>query len=330
MKCFALLFSFLSVIFTFNSPKNATNRPEIACSSYVVMNRLTYEVIAGKDIHLTRSVASISKIMTAIIALESDHLFDIVEITPESTKQEGSSLYLKAGDKLTVIDLVYGLMLRSGNDAAHALATYLSQDIDSFKIKMNEKAKKIGMNDSTFNNPSGLDVDDDGNLSSAYDMARLFSYAMQNSIFSQIVGSKEYRCQENHLWYNKNKLLKLYEYCDGGKTGYTLKAKRTLVTGAKKGATELAIVTLNCGGDFSYHKALYEYYLNNFEYIPYLSKGNNYISEHLIISDKNIGLWKSKDEISDKCIKLYRFDLDGNLIEMLFIDENNKVERIEA
>lgn len=327
MKIFIVLLLNIFLPFLKNN-QSVTNKVEVPCSSYIVMNRLTNEVLSGKNIDLQRSVASISKIMTAIIALESDHLFDIITIDEEATRQEGSSLYLKKEEQISLIDLVYGLMLRSGNDAAYSIATYLSGDVIKFKDRMNAKAQELKMFNSRFNNPSGLDIDDEGNISTAYDMAILFSYAMSNPIFYQIVNTKDYRCLQTKLWHNKNKLLNSYEYCDGGKTGYTKKAKRTLVTGAKYLNTELCIVTFNCGGDFSYHKQLYQYYFSNFQYVPFLVKGKNYIAGHEIISDRNIGVFRKIDEIDDDCIKLYRLDKEGNLVEMLFIKGDKVLERL--
>ncbi len=324
----ALILLIISIFIPSLNKSQVTQNLDIPCSSYVVMNRVTTEVIAGKNLELQRSVASISKVMTAIIAIESNHLFDVIEIDEKASKQEGSSLYLKPLEKISLLDLVYGLMLRSGNDAAYTIACYLEGSIDAFKDRMNLKAKELSMNNTYFNNPSGLDIDDDGNISTVYDMALLFSYAMSNSIFYEIVNTKEYRCLENKVWINKNKLIRSYEYCDGGKTGYTKKAKRTLVTGAKYDTTELCIVTFNCGGDFSYHKKLYEYYFANYKYIPFLVKGKNYIAGNEIYSDKNIGLFKKQEEIKGSCIKIYRIDTEGNLIELQLVINNKIIERI--
>lgn len=173
MKIFIVLLLNIFLPFLKNN-QSVTNKVEVPCSSYIVMNRLTNEVLSGKNIDLQRSVASISKIMTAIIALESDRLFDIITIDEEATRQEGSSLYLKKEEQISLIDLVYGLMLRSGNDAAYSIATYLSGDVIKFKDRMNAKAQELKMFNSRFNNPSGLDIDDEGNISTAYDMAILF------------------------------------------------------------------------------------------------------------------------------------------------------------
>ena len=231
-----------------------------SASSAILMDMDSLRVLYSKDIHNVRSVASISKIMTCIVAIESGKLEDVVTIGDEILPAYGSGIYIKQGEQLKLIDLLYGLMLRSGNDAALAIANYVGGNVDDFVLMMNEKAKEIGMKNSTFNNPSGLDADK-GNYSSAYDMALLTSYCMKNDIYKKIVGTKKYVLTTNmntYAWYNKNKLLKTYKYTTGGKTGFTEKARRTLVTTASKNNTNLVAVTLNDGNDFLDHKALFE------------------------------------------------------------------------
>lgn len=164
MQQFLMILTFtLFTFFNWNNTKPVSSA--YYARSYIVMNRDDKSVLEGKDIHNPRSVASISKVMTCIIALESEHIFDLVEADEETTKQVGSSIYLTVGEKLSVLDLCFGLMLRSGNDAAYALANYLGGSQESFVEKMNFKAKEIGMLNSRFNNPSGLDIDEEGNIS---------------------------------------------------------------------------------------------------------------------------------------------------------------------
>lgn len=242
----------------------------------ILMDQDSNRVLYAKNIHEVRSVASISKIMTAIVAIESGKLDDIVEVNEEILKAYGSAIYIKVGEKLTLRDLVYGLMLRSGNDAALAIANYVSEDTDSFVKLMNDKAEEIGMKNTTFNNPSGLD-EEKGNMSTAYDMALLTSYAMKNNDFKTIVGTKKYILKTNmntYSWTNKNKLLFSYEYTTGGKTGFTEIAKRTLVTTASKDNLNLVVVTLNDGNDFVDHKNLHEYGFNNYKSYSILKKEN--------------------------------------------------------
>lgn len=248
---------------------------DISATSVILMDTDSKRILYSKNIHEKRSVASISKIMTAVIAIESGKLDDEVTINNIISKAYGSGIYIKVGEKLTLRDLVYGLMLRSGNDAALAIADYVGNGVDNFVEMMNHKAKEIGMKNSEFHNPSGLD-EEDGNYSTAYDMAILTSYAMNLSEYRQIVKTKEYKLntnKNNYLWKNKNKLLRLYKYTTGGKTGYTKKAKRTLVTTASKNNINLVVVTLNDGNDFNDHINLFEYGFENYNSYEILSKG---------------------------------------------------------
>ena len=251
-------------------------------TSAILMDMDSNNIIYENNIHNVRSVASISKIMTAIVAIENSNLDDVVTIGEEILSSYGSGIYIKQGEQLTVRDLLYGLMLRSGNDAALAIANYVGKDIDSFVKMMNEKAKEIGMKNSVFNNPHGLDSSG-GNLSTAYDMALLTSYAMKNEEYKKIVSTKKYTLKTNmnyYSWTNKNKLLHSHEYITGGKTGFTDIAKRTLVTTASKDNVNLVVVTLNDGNDFADHIKLYDKAFANYKNYQILKKGNiNIIDE---------------------------------------------------
>lgn len=249
---------------------------ETSATSAILMDIDSKRILYSKDIHNTRSVASISKIMTAIVAIENADVKSKVTVGEEITKAYGSGIYIKQGEVLTLEDLLYGLMLRSGNDAALAIANYVGGNVDSFVEMMNETAKKIGMKDSTFRNPHGLDQDDGGNLSSAYDMAILTAYAMQNETYKKIVGTEKYTLKTNmntYSWTNKNKLLRTYEYTTGGKTGFTEIARRTLVSTASKDNMNLVVITLNDGNDFADHKDLFEYAFSTYKSYHILEKG---------------------------------------------------------
>lgn len=226
----------------------------------ILMDQNSKRIMYEKNIHKVKSVASISKIMTAVVAIESDKLDEIVVMDEEILKAYGSAIYIKIGEKMSLLDLVYGLMLRSGNDAALAIANSVSGSVDEFVNEMNKKAKEIGMRNTVFNNPSGLD-NEKGNYSTAYDMAILTSYAMSNDVFKKITGTKKHIVKTNmnvYEWINKNKLLSLYKYTTGGKTGFTEIAKRTLVTTASKDNLDLVAVTFNDGNDFYDHQTLFE------------------------------------------------------------------------
>ena len=246
----------------------------VRAKSTIVMDMDSNKILYSENIHDRRSVASISKVMTCIVAIESGKLFDEVEIGDEISSSYGSGIYIQKGEKLLLIDLLYGLMLRSGNDAALAISNYVSEN---FVKLMNDKAKEIGMKNTTFNNPSGLDINDIGNYSTAYDMALLTSYAYKNEAFRNIISTKKYSLITNknsYLWINKHKLLHSKPYVTGGKTGYTDIAKRTLITTASKDGLNLVVVTLNDGNDFKNHIELLEKYFSLYKKYKILNKGN--------------------------------------------------------
>jgi len=252
------------------------NALDINTNKYILMDMDTNRVILGENINEVKSVASISKIMTAILAIESGKLEDKVTIGNEILKSYGSGIYIKQGEVLTLKDLVYGLMLRSGNDASYSIAKYVGGSVDNFVKMMNDKAIEIGMKNTTFNNPNGLD-EEKGNYSTAYDMALLTSYAMKNKEYQKITKTTKYVLKTNmntYSWTNKNKLLKLYKYTTGGKTGYTKIAKRTLVTTASKNNINLVVVTLNDGDDWNDHIELFEYGFNKYKRYQILKKGS--------------------------------------------------------
>ncbi len=249
---------------------------ETSAQSAILMDIDSGRVMYSKNIDSQRSIASISKIMTAVVVLENVDIKKQVTIGNEIDKAHGSGIYIKKGEKMTIEDLLYGLLLRSGNDAALALAYHTSGSIKKFVSLMNKKAKELNMNNSKFNNPSGLDDTDLGNYSTAYDMALLMKYAYQNEKFRKIEKTKKYTLKTNkntYSWTNKNKLLSKYIYTDGGKTGFTKKAKRTLVTTASKGGMHLVVVTLNDGNDWVDHENLFEYGFDNFKTYQILKKG---------------------------------------------------------
>lgn len=257
--------------------------------AYVVMDSYNQSVLEGYNEHHIQSVASISKIMTAIIAIENGNLDDDYEIGEEVNEAWGSGVYIHIGDHMNLRDLLHGLLLRSGNDAANVIAKNIGGDIPQFVEMMNKKAKELKMNDTVFCNPTGLDEEDNGNRSSAYDMALLMSYCCQNPIFNDIVMKESYKREDGGgTWHNKNRLLKEYEYCVGGKTGFTKQAKRTLVTRAIKDDTSLVIVTLNCGNDFEFHKEKYEECFSKYQHILVLPKGIYQYHGHSFLIDEDL------------------------------------------
>lgn len=252
----------------------STNNVPFQGKSYIVMEANSQTAIEGSNQDYIQSVASISKIMTCIIAIENMELDTIITIDDTINKAWGSGIYIHIGDQISLRDLLYGLMLRSGNDAAIMIAKAVGKDVVTFIDMMNDKAKELELHSTTFANPTGLDEEDNGNQSTVYDMARLMAYCHQNPIFNEIVGTKEYNREDgNGTWHNKNKLLTNYKYCIGGKTGFTKKAKRTLITMARKDNLDLIIVTFNCGNDFEFHQKKYEECYKNLKATKIFSKG---------------------------------------------------------
>ena len=233
----------------------AADVPSVSAKSAVVMHD-DGEVVFEKNADEPMLIASTTKLMTAIVAIESCSSGDVVEIKPENCGIEGSSMYLKAGQKVTVEKLLLGLLLVSGNDAAAALADYTAGSEEAFAERMNRKAEEIGMTNSHFVNPHGLNAE--GHYSTARDMAKLMAYCMDNELFADIISRRSFSVDEM-IYLNHNKLLYTFPGCIGGKTGYTMAAGRCLVSCAERDGTRFMCVTLSAPDDWNDHKALYEW-----------------------------------------------------------------------
>ncbi|WP_054949560.1 D-alanyl-D-alanine carboxypeptidase family protein [Numidum massiliense] len=228
-------------------------QPEVSAKAAVLVDVNSGRVLYEKNADEQLPIASITKIMTAIVAIEHGNLDDIVTVSPRATRKEGSSVYLKKGERISLRHLLYGLMLRSGNDTAVAIAEFIGKSEEGFVTLMNEKAEYLGMTHSHFANPHGLDAA--GHYSSARDMATLTRYALANEEFQKIVATHAIQVPDpgekwNRKWYNKNKMLSLFPGADGVKTGYTSKARRTLVASATQSGQQLVTVTLNAPDDW--------------------------------------------------------------------------------
>lgn len=253
-------------------------------SPTIVMDTDSGRVLFENRSHEKRLIASITKILTAIVVLENNDINKEVIVGNEILKMYGTSIYLEVGEKMRIEDLLYGLLLRSGNDSAVALAVATAGSEKKFVELMNKKAKEIGMNDSSFSNSHGLD-ENTKNYSTAYDMAILSKYATKNKTYQRIVATKKYILstgKKTYLWYNRNKLLNSYEFCTGGKNGYTPSAGKTLVTTATKNNLNLTIVTLNDGDEYTTHKNLYENNFSKYEKYLIVDKKNFRIDEDYI------------------------------------------------
>ncbi len=222
--------------------------PQITAKSAIVIDAATGKVLYEKDADSQRYPASTTKIMTLIVALERGNLDDIVTVSKNASQTEGSTLWLEPGEKMKLSDLLYGMMLISGNDATVAVAEHIAGSVDAFARLMTEKAKEIGAKDTSFVNSSGLP--DPMHYTTAHDMARITAYGYKNPMFRQIVSTKEKQLPWADKGYNRqldneNRMLWLYDGGNGVKTGYTDAAGRCLVSGAERGGIQLISVVLD-------------------------------------------------------------------------------------
>ena len=230
--------------------------PAISAEAAILMDAESGRVLYEKDAHSKRLIASTTKLMTALVAVGSTPDLDrVMEMKPEY-QAEGSSMYLKFGEKLTLKELLYGLLLASGNDAALAIAGGCAGDVETFVGWMNEWAADLGMEDSHFANPNGLDHEE--HYSTAYDMALLAQAVLEEETLREMVATRSITVAGRSLT-NHNKLLWQYEGCRGMKTGYTDAAGRTLVSCATRGNQTLICVTLKDRDDWRDHAALFDY-----------------------------------------------------------------------
>ncbi len=268
MKKICLLFL---IIFIIPFKVNA-----LSASSAIAMDLDNGRVLYGYNLDDKRLIASITKIMTAIITIEYSDIDKEIIVGEEVLEAYGSAIYIEVGEKITLRDLLYGLMLRSGNDAAVVIAKNVAGSMDGFALLMNEMASKLGMKNTYFYNDHGLENEDGkGNLSTVRDMAILTKYAMENDTFKEIFGTKKHVVKTNYKtysWTNKNKLLHSEDYITGGKTGFTEKARRTLVTTGSRNNINVVVVTLNDGNDWADHKSLYADVFRNYEAVKVLGK----------------------------------------------------------
>ncbi|UTR09571.1 D-alanyl-D-alanine carboxypeptidase [Evansella sp. LMS18] len=259
-------------------PASAAVYPgNVSAKGAILMEQESGRILYEKEADTPMRIASITKIMTAIIAVESGQMEEWVTVSENAQGTEGSSIYLVAGEKIKLKDLVYGLMLRSGNDAAVAIAEHVGGSLDGFVYMMEEKRRELGMNNTVFANPHGLD-DHEEHYSTAHDMAILTRYAMNDPLYREITGAKSYRSvskdESYRVFNNKNRLLtQLYKHSTGGKTGYTKRARRTLVSTAEKSGKELIAVTINAPSDWNDHISMFEWGFNSFEVMDIIKKG---------------------------------------------------------
>lgn len=260
MKKRILLFLVIFCLLSVNAC--ALDSTDISAECAVLISQRTGEIIFEKNAQKRHSMASTTKIMTALLAIESGRLGDEITVTEDMLRVEGTSMGLLSGDSVSQRELVYGMLLASGNDAANVTAIHLGGNVESFASQMNQKAAQLGMKSTNFVTPSGLD--DDEHYSTAYDMALLGRYAVSNPIFRSICSAKKANLTYGNppyvrTLYNHNRLLSSYEYALGIKTGFTKKSGRCLVSYAEKDGIGLIAVTLNAPNDWTDHQKMLDY-----------------------------------------------------------------------
>ena len=315
--------------------------------AYVVIDRNSGVILCGKNENQKRKMASTTKIMTATVVLENANLSDVVTVSKKAASTGGSRLGLKTGDKLTVNDLLYGLLLCSGNDAACALAEFVGGDIEGFSLLMNEKAKDLGLTNTHFETPHGLDSD--GHYTTAYELALLTTFALDNDVFSKIVGTSNYTVTINGYpknIHNTNELLGALDGVYGVKTGFTNGANRCLVTSCKRGDLDVICVVL--GADTKKFRTtdsikLINYAFSNFSVVnikdiidekfeDWKKDNLNYISINKSI-DSSFSL--DLTDLEYDCIPLQndsidslQVDIDCNMFLEAPLDENDAIGRV--
>lgn len=299
--------------------------------SSIVMDLNSGRILYQHNANDQRLIASITKIMTAILAIEHGNLNKKVTVGEEVLSMYGTNIYVEVGEKLSMLDLIYGLLLRSGNDAAVIIAKEVGGSEKNFVQMMNAKAKEIGMKNTEFQNPHGLD-EVTQNYSTAYDMALLSKYAFSNKLYRKIVATKKYEVstgKKTYLWYNRNRLLNEYEYCNGGKNGYTPSAGKTLVTTAAKDNLNLTIVSLGDGDSYNNHQNLYEEIFSKYHRYKIVDKNNFVVSKDF--SNQDVYLKESfyyplmDSEVKEVRTVIHFFDrVSSNHVGVVNIFLNNR------
>ena len=335
-KAVSLILSLIIAISVSFTAYAQDDKLSISAEAYVLFCADNGKILNSKNENKKMKPASTTKLMTSLIALEESASNDKQVKFTEEMIAEGSSMYLKTGEVVKLSDLATGMMMASGNDAANATAISVSGSIEKFSDRMNERAKLIGMENTNFVTPSGLD--DENHYSTAYDMALLMSYALENEDFAKLTSQKSAEVSfiepssKKTTYSNHNRLLSMYEYCTGGKTGYTMSAGRCLVSSAKKDGLTLICVTLNDRNDWQDHIDLYNY---GFErYACYQSDDSNFCvdipcvggveDKTTVVGEKDISIVLSTEDKSKVERKIY---IDSFLYAP--IEKNSKVGKIE-
>lgn len=305
----------------------------VHAENYIVMSD-DNRILFSENEHEPQSIASISKIMTAVICLEKGDYIDVWTVGSEVLSADEKRIYLKEGQQVSMRSLLYGLMLESGNDAAIVLAKRVGGTVERFVELMNNKAQELGMNHTVFHNPHGLDVYEDGNISTCYDMALLMNYALKNDVFCEIIKTLEYTSEWGSIFHNSNKLLTTFPFTLGGKTGYTSKAGRTLVSAARKDNLTLLCVSFQIHDHFNFHQTKYTEAMNLYQKMTLMKTGDYHWNQRVVHVDEEFAVTCSLNELSEAEIRydynestgefLVQFSLDDYVVHKAYSTSSSK------
>ena len=300
-------------------PLSVNKTAYASAQAEIAMELTTGTVLSENNADAKLPMASTTKILTAIIVIEDCNLDEEITVPDKAVGVEGSSIYLKHGEKINICDLLYGLMLRSGNDCAAALAIHHSGSIEKFAEVMNERARKIGALSSNFKNPSGLP--DDEHYTTARDLCKIACYAMNNPEFKKIVSTANYNGKYKSF-INKNKMLKFCEGANGIKTGYTVKAGRCLVSSAERCGMDIVTVVLNCPDMYAHSCSIFDKCFKTYKLLKF-DTNKVFISGNILCKlkkNENIVV-KSYGEINYE-VNPVREQTDNAVAELKISDEN--------
>lgn len=324
----AILLSFAGVFFTIGAAEGSLS---LSAKSAILINAETGDVYFSKNAEEKLPMASTTKIMTALVALESSNLTDTVEIDRRAVGIEGSSVYLTEGELLTMEDLLYSLLLASANDAAVAIAIEVGGNIEAFADMMNEKALLLGLKNTHFENPHGLDSKE--HYTTAHDLAIIAAKALENETFAKIVSTTKYSFDGKNgtrTVVNHNKLLRLYEDCIGVKTGFTKKSGRCLVSAAEREGLRLVAVTIGAPDDWQDHTKMLDLGFSSYKKVVFVHKNEYSVSLPITGGYDQTVLCRNNSEIYafiPKDIDEARYKLEATLPHFLYasIDKGQRV-----
>lgn len=321
-KQFLCLMCAVLAAFTFFGVYRNESTARAEAQAELAMELTTEAVLTQKNADARLPMASTTKILTAIIIVEDCNLEEVITVPDCAVGTEGSSIYLKKDEQINIIDLLYGLMLRSGNDSATALAVHHSGSTEKFAQVMTERAKKMGAVNSNFKNPSGLPNDE--HYTTARDLCKIACHAMRNDTFRKIVSTTDYR-GSYRSFHNKNKMLYSCEGANGVKTGYTLKAGRCLVSSAERNGMDVVCVVLNCPDMYERSSVIFDNCFNNYKLLK-LDENKVFMCNKVLCKIKNSKsvVLKTNEKMKYRVIPVNNPE-DNEIAQLEIYSENNLI-----